>query len=226
LEGFGKRKWIAITFVAIILPISLLTTFKLTGIIPEPTVSEIITVDSVNWNMTRPLNPDGGYCNIGETVENTYVNNEVAVGLCVNAAEYVHDPSPEVGPYFGRDGVGFAVFANFSIPKGFGVSLVVKYLPTDDNATVYVETSDYAVIQENVSVTDIRWFGTNENEAYAKAEILNSPCYLNIDAYWVFDDQNSIDHTLNVTLEATYFNGTTYRRIVLPVTLQILIPVG
>jgi len=225
LEGFAKRKWVAITLAAVILPMSLLTTFKLTGIIPESQTPEIITVDAVNWNMTRSLHP-GGIYDIGETVENIYATNEVAVMLRVDVCSYVDDPDPVVGPYFGRDGVCFTLSANFSIPKGFGVSLVVKYLPADDNATVYVQTSNWAVIKENISVTGIKWFGTSENEAYTKAEILNSPCCLDTQAYWVFDDQNTIDHTLNVALEATYFNGTTYQKIVLPVALHIFPDAG
>jgi hypothetical protein len=216
----------AITLAAVILPLSILTTFKLTGIIPEPVAPEVTVVDTVNWNMTRPLNPDGGVYNIGEMVENTYADNEATIRVRVNIAEYENDPYPTMGPYFGRDGVVFTVFANFSISKGFGVSLVIKYLTMDDNATIYVQTSSYAVIQENASITDIKWFGTNKNEAYAKTEILNSPCYLGIQAYWVFDDQSTINHALNVTLEATYFNEAAYKKVVLPVTLEMLIPSG
>jgi hypothetical protein len=222
LEGLGKRKWLAFTLAAVILPISLLTTFKLTGIIPEPVAPETTTVDAVSWNITRPLNPMGGFCNIGKTVENTYVNNEVNVKLRVVASAYEHNPDPVIGPFFGRDGVILAIYADFSIPKGFGVSLVIKYLPTDNNATIYVSNAHWAVIQENVTVTDIKWFGTDDSEAYTDARILNSPSHLETQSYWVFDDKNSMDHTLIVTLEATYFNGATYRRIALPVITGII----
>lgn len=214
----SKHKWISLTILAIIIPTGLLTAFKLTGMLSEPQEPETITLDPVSWTMERPSTVD---TNIGEKVENAYADSEVAVGIGANIAWYVEDPGPTVGPFYGQDGVIFVIYTDFSVFHGSGVSIVVKCHPTDDNATVYVGTELLA--QYNVSVTGIKCFGNSASEAYVGTDILGSPCHLKAQAYWVFNDQNNENHQLDLAFEITYFNGTTYRRLVLPINLQMLI---
>ena len=164
--------------------------------------------------------PSTSNFNLGEWVENAYIDNEVVVEMGVNVAWYVEDPSPLAGPWFGRDGVGFRVNVNLSLLEGFGVSLTVKYLPTDENASVYVH-SDY-LMQRNVSIIDLKGFGDSKNEAYCQAVILQTPSYLSIQAHWVFDEQESGNHQLDVKLEVTFYNGTKYLKAVIPITLELL----
>ena len=217
MGALTKRKWASIALLSVVLPIGLLITFRLTGILPEPQKPETVQMDPVTWEMKRP---SVSVLNIGERVEDAYANGEVAVGIGVNVAWYVENPEPSVGPFFGRDGLFLLVYVNVSVLQGSGVSLSVRYLP-DENTTIYIETN--SMIQSNVSVTNVKWFGIKESEAYCRAKILNSPSYMNTQANWVFNDPNNEDHQLNLVLEITYLNRTTYKTIVLPVILQMLI---
>ncbi len=215
----SRHKWIFLTILAIIIPTGLLTAFKLTGIIPEPSEPETITLEPVNWIMDRPSTYN---LNLDEKFESAYADSEAAVGIGANVAWYVENPDPSVGPFFGRDGVCFVIYVNFSALRGSGVSITVKCRPTDDNATIYVENELQAY--HNVSVTGITWYGNSTHEACITAKALGSSCYLRAQAYWVFNDQNNENHMLDLAFEITYFNGTTYIRLILPVSLQMLIP--
>jgi hypothetical protein len=61
----------------------------------------------------------------------------------------------------------------------------------------------------------------NRGNLFLKAEVFRSPCGLETQVYWVFDDENNQSHILEVTLEITYFNENTYQEITLPITLRV-----
>ena len=218
MEASAKRKWLAFSLMAVVLPMGLLVAFKLTGIIPDPPTPEIIICKPVSFEMERPTNSlefDG-------RTENTYADGEATARMGVYVSSYRENCLTM--PYADREGLSFTVHTNFSALRGSGVSLAITYLPTEENAAVYVGSS--FMVQRNVSVTELKWFGVNVSEAYTKAEILNSPCYLRAQAHWVFNDENTAEHQLNVTVEITHFNGTAYRKIVLPARLYLWTDAG
>jgi hypothetical protein len=214
----NRNKWLSLSLLAIILPIGTLITLKFSGIIREPAPLETITVDPISWNMTRPS--DSNF-NIGEKVWNTYANDEAAIRIDAHIAAYEENPALDIWPFYGRDGFILAVYSNLSVFQGAGVSMVVRFTPADENGTMYVNTD--STIQSNASLTEISGFDINGNEAYYKAKVLNSPSCLVKQLYWAFNDPNNEDHRLDVVLEATYFENGIYKRIVLPIILQILI---
>ena len=168
--------------------------------------------------MSRPSDSN---VNIGEEVWNTHINGKATIRIGVHIAEYKENPDPVIGPFFGRDGFIFVVYSSLSVLQGAGVSMVVRIIPGDENATMYVK-SDLA-IEGNVSLTEIGGFNVKGNEAYYKAKVLNSPSHLGMQLYWVFNDPNNENHRLDIVLEATYCENGIYRKIVLPIILQILI---
>jgi hypothetical protein len=218
MGALPKNKWLAASALAIILPLSLLTTFKFTGLIGEPQTPKTINQQPVIWNMTRP---SSNIMNIGARVENVYVNEGIAIGIYVNVAWYVENPDSTIGPYFGRDGICFVVDVNLSAQYGSYVSLAIRFRPIDANAIAYVD-NDF-IVKRDALVTDIEGIGVDTREAYIKAKILNFSSYLSAQVHWVFDDLNDENHAFNVILETVYYDGMTYQRIVLPVTLQTLI---
>jgi len=60
--ALSRLKWIFLGFLSIMVPIGLLATFRLTGVLQESPKPETITVESVDWNMSRPIGAIGYHC--------------------------------------------------------------------------------------------------------------------------------------------------------------------
>jgi hypothetical protein len=224
LERVAKRKWIAITLAAVILPMSLLTTFKLTGIIPEPQTPETITLKPIYWEMERPSYST----NVGEEIKNTYTDGGVTVEMGVFVAGY----SKEHSFYDYDDLLEFSVFVNAT--QGAILSSMIKYYPVDENATILLFTDEHTLILRNATATEMNKFGTNSSEAYVAIKALNKPCYIKSWALWVFQDKNFNYHQLRTApvethqvhadLEVLCFNGSVYKKIVTPIHLEVWAP--
>jgi len=215
MEFRVQRRWVPIALLSIIAPMSLLVAFRLTGVLREPPTPETIKVESVGWEMERPQN----YINIKDTVKNTY-GTDVAL---ITASIIIHDYH-ENGlrdPYWGRDGIGFTVNVNATAIKGLIASIVVKFLLSDVNTTIYVNPTFASY--HNVTVTRIKGIGASAGVTYIEAKVSGLPCSLRMPVEWVFDDQNLENHQLGVNVEVTYSNGETYQKIVVPIVLKVVI---
>ena len=210
-----KRRWTSIALLAVVLPISLLVAFRLTGVLPEPAEPETITLEAVSWITERPSR----IITIDERVENAYADEEAAVGIGVHIHEYLENAL--MPPFWGRDGISFGTEINVTVLSGFLVSMVVRYYPMDENATICV--SEMFLEQSNITITEMKQIGTKTTDAYIMAQFSNQSSYLRTEVYWVFNDENTENHKLNVKLEVTYNNGINYLKTVLPITLEMLI---
>lgn len=213
LERLGKRKWIAFTLIAVILPISLLTTLKLTGVIPESQTPETITMETINWEMERLTYT----VEIGEKIKNNYTADKTAIEMGVQIHAYREEASSS--PFFGNDGISFSVFVN--ITQGHILSSMIKYYPLDLNTTVLIDISDWALVLCNATVTEMNIVGTNSSEAYVAIKVPNSPCRIESLAHWIFSDKKVETHQLHIEVEVTYFNGSIYKKIVTPIHLKV-----
>ena len=218
MEGLEKRKWIAITLVAVILPVSLLTAFKLIGVIPEPQSPETITttLEPISWEMERPIYT----VEIGEKIKSTYTTNETTIEIGIQVHAYREDASSS--PFFGNDGVSFSVFVNAT--QGHILSSMIKYYPLDLNTTMLIDISDWALTLRNATVTEMNIIGSNSSLAYLALKAPNSPCSIESLTHWVFDDKDVETHQLHAEIEVTCFNGNIYERIVTPIYLKVWVP--
>lgn len=76
---------------------------------------------------------------------------------------------------------------------------------------------------QNLQMWKVCDFGTSECEACFGASGQSKPtdCLLKITAYWIFVDENDRDHPITITLETTYFDGTSHRKALIPIRLKI-----
>jgi len=208
----ARNKWLSISLLAIILPISTLAALKFSGILREPAPLETITQNAVNWAMERP----SYHATIDHTVENEYVTNEIRVGMHVYVWTYYENALAP--PYNGRDGICLGVGVNITILKGFGVYLVVKGLPTEGNSTLYIsmQFSDLC----NVSIVKMKQISDLE-EAYLKAYILSLSSFAQMQCYWTFNNDALENQTITISFEVLYFDGTVYQKIVSPFNLSV-----
>lgn len=123
-------------------------------------------------------------------------------------------------PFEYRDGITFTVNVTATAAEGRVESVSLRCYVLDADASVEISTVE-ALEEYNVKVTRTRYLGTNSSAAYVEAQALGSPCGLCTDVEWIFDDENSEDHTLKATSEVLYYNGTNFHKIVVPIILQM-----
>ena len=215
-----NRRWMSLAILGILVPVGLLVTFRITGILQEPIAApENITVETVSWQMDRPSRTGVKF---NERVENAYINKEASVSIGVHICTY-HENDPET-PYEGKDGVAFQVYVNTGLEPGFSATFAVRFCPIDYNAVVFV--SQQFLVSDNATVTRMKQISTDVEGAYVLAKATNSSCHLSILVYWVFKDQNVEDHQLKVVLEFTYRSRSVYKEVVLPIMLAMVRDIG
>jgi hypothetical protein len=213
-----SRKWMTLTLVAIITPVSLLTTFKITGIVREPLVPEIVNVEAVVWNVTRPES----YTYINEVVENHYDDGLSKVNMCAFVIDY-----SEKSEVFGEH-IWLTINATAQVQEGFIHSMLIKLSVCDTDNFLSIHLLDpwgSPKKTENLKTEKIATSGTVNHEAYVYATGLYKPesCSLEIIVSWHFLDKRTLDHWITATVENTYFNGTAYRKVITPVKIGVLV---
>jgi len=214
MGALPKNRWLAASTLAIILPLSLLVTFKFTGLIGEPQTPKTITLEPITWKMNKPSE----YIVIDDQIENSYITEEVAIIFHVSVFEY-REASPS-SPFWGKDGLTFGVSVNVSLTKGFAHSLTIKFRP-DPNTTIFVH-QEWILEAINSTVTEMRAYGTYLYEAYLTASISELSTFLKTQGYLVFIDDYNNEHCANLTLEVTYFSENEYQKVIVPIILQVL----
>lgn len=222
----SKRKALPIVLLSIMVPISLLVTFRLTGVLREPSTPETITLDEVTWQMERP----SGHVYVNERVENSYTSLEVSARIGVFIASYEENSRsiPFVYGSKGRDGVTFRPYVNLTFTQGFVESILIKFRLLEANASLFVHSEHEDITnpplkEYNTSVTEVKWYAENLGTAFIKAEALQSPCGLETQVYWIFNDENDQGRRLEVALEVIYFDETAHQKITVPIILAVLI---
>ncbi len=219
----SNRKWLSLAVLAIIIPISVLTTFKLTGIIPEPPNTETIEVDTVSWNMTRPSSTASFH---GVTVENFYGDDIVPISLGVHVNTYFENDE------CWGDSLWVTVNGTIQVQRGFIHSMCIRFSQTDENAFLSIHTlvplgsSDRLKYPKlyNLEMQNLVSFGSIGQEACASAVGVNQPknSSLEVVVSWHFLDPNNISHWITASLETVYFNGTAYRKVIMPIRLEVI----
>lgn len=219
MRKLNGRELKALFALSIVVPVGLLATLRITGILQEPPALETITAEPVSWEMDRPRKTVEF---VDERIENALSNDEASVGIGVQIHGYRDDTLSD--PYEGRDGIRFSVYVNATLKPGFTSSFEIRFYPIDSEA--FVDVTPEFQVRHNVTVMRMKHIGTNTKEAYISATTTNSSSYLRVQPYWVFQDQNIKGHQLKVVLEFTYRNTSIYRKIMLPILLEMVPDVG
>lgn len=214
-----RRRWTSIAILFIIVPIGLLVTFRLTGILHEPLNPEVVMVEVVEWNMSRPMEKT----DISDRIINFYDDDIVSVNFTTCIEKY-HEEWIGI-PYSGCDVIRMTLVVATNVNEGYVHSIVIKFSQMDDNAFLDIcEDPDWIELQ-NIQLQVIQ-DSYKIDEVYIQACTANRTnwCELRIIAFWVFSDENNMDHFMTITSEATYFNGTTYCKVIIPIQLKVYIP--
>jgi len=223
-----RDRWVGFALLFTLVPVSLLVGFRLTGILQEPQTSKTITVETATWNMSRPIETGEVYVTfINETISDSYTDGKASVGLGTHIVWYhENDPSPPFDLGEG-DGLDMRVVSTLNVTEGFIHSVVIRFSRTGDDAFLEMSESPEFFQLYNVSLGAIRNWGIHdwEKESYIEVYGVNQPkyCRLAVQIDWVFlDVKNNLDHRMTIDLEATYFDGATYRKVIAPILLEVL----
>jgi len=215
-----KQKWVTIFLVAVILSISLLAAFKITGIIPEPPTPETIVLEAKSWSGERTSSMHS----YNEWVTNLYSDNATIVSLEVAVCTYCAELGWAWTSYKYMD---FHIVATANTSGGFIYSMDIEfYRGNKYTSVVDIIEDSYLLELHNLrlqKVLDARV----ETEAYVTTTAESTPknCQLISNINWVFLNPD-IDDNITVTLKTTYFNGTIYRKIIIPLHFSIRTDAG
>jgi hypothetical protein len=212
-----RMSWKATILLSVIIPISLLATFRLTGILPEPPTPETITVDTVSWNMTRPSD----FVPIEEEVTNLYADGLFSGNVTIHLADFYENS----GFFEYNDVLMFILTANVNVSEGFICSVSVRSLMVDEFSILKFKELVSGWIQ--LSHLELRRVadGSHLSPALLQTTAINNPktCTLKMKPYWIFLDADNLTHSTTITLEVIYFDGTVYRQANIPIQLEVLL---
>jgi hypothetical protein len=212
-----KNKWLSLSLLAIIVPASLLVSFKLIGILKGPLHSETVTLEALSWQLERPST----FMSIDKVMENNYSDSTISVSTVCEVYVYYQDSLT----FLGEDGIIFGV--NISVMQGLAAIMSVKFYPIDNSSVICISGDSRLVTLSNATMTGLERYAVHETEAYVCADVYDKPCSIALSyVSWVFNEENVEDHQLLITPEVTYFNGTAYRKLVFPIYLGMPIDSG
>lgn len=204
----------------------LLATFRLTGVLREPltpetvTISETITRETVTWETERP----SYHTDIHSIIESTYTDGKISITYSL----WIDDYATKTWRFGGADYLDIVVNVTASATDGFVEDVLITFHENYTGSEAYLfeiqawSRGYYATI-ENLSIADY----THHTRDYVKAFInlagVNKPTTVHFSApvSWILRSAWNHSHQLKVTSELTYYNGTAYKRVILPITLDL-----
>lgn len=216
MEFVGRRLKVILIILPLVL-VSLFAAFWLRSILEKPPTPKIIILNTLRWNMTKPQETSL----IGERVETRYEDNNVNVWVssAISIGTYRVDYYSAVG----ADMLGFGINCSANINSGYIQSMDINFSRTDNDSYVNpIEDWDHLAQAENLNVWRFDSKATSTNEAYVKARAVGQPnfAYLRIWNDWVLYATES-GHSITVTLETTFFNGTDDVKTIMPILLEV-----
>ncbi len=198
-------------------PVGLLAAFRFTGILREPpeVCVERITLEPVTLTLQRPLETCEG---IDMPAQNVWTQESASVTAGIDIATYSEGFLES--PFYGYDGLTFKTYVNASVARGYLSTVKISFHPVDANAVVFVSEQRWSLDLENATLTSLQYWGTNETDAYIKANVLNSSCSVSDQIFCVFLDENE-SHELKITVEVVHTDETTIKVVTIPIELKM-----
>jgi len=220
---WNLRNWKTAWILSVILPISLLATFRFTGTISGPVeISETVIAETASLNITRPEK----YRIFNELIENLHVDAVVSINFSLIVGSY-HENEPGY-PSDGKDDVSVGAIMHSNVNTGFIYSAKILFSKVDINAALRIPRFSGMPLGSiklgNLKAEKIQYRSTDEQGVYIEAMGIGQPrnCTLEICVFWVFLDENNVKHETIATLELVHFNGVHYRKVVIPIRLEVV----
>jgi len=224
-----NRKLSAIAFLALVL-IGVLVGFWFAGNFQSSPASPVNTVlcPAVSYEFERPV----GDIDIGKLLVNSYSDGE---GTRITFNVFIDYYDENTFKYGGADCVVLIVNASASVPNGFIRDVDVVFMEYYEGSRIMFP-GKYGVLSpaffrwENLSPTSHEdWIERAGVKGYINFSGVNKPkkAFFRGPVEWALYGSNSSQtHVLSVWLKLTYYNGTDYLRVVLPIELTVWAEAG
>lgn len=224
---FIDRDLKALTLLSIIIPVSLLVSFRFAGILPEPPtgIAETLTLETVEWEFERPADDLG----IREKAASFYRSDKSSVNVSINFGHY----QEKMSHYGGDDVLDIIVSLVAHIESGFVNDIQIAFreyyersqvrLPSPELYPVDYKSMKNLTIENWGYCFDRWWLLPNNTKAFIKANGVNTPSnvYFSVPFHWILRSQNNQSHQAEITSETSYYNGTVYKRVVQSFRLKL-----
>jgi len=222
MKKLNGREIKALFVLSIVVPVGLLTTLRLSGVLKGPiTISETTTLKAVKWEFQRPV-PDQSI-DIYDNLDATYVDNGLSATFRLEIWKYINGSMSWIPPGDWVD-MGIRINATIINPNGFvnGVNVIFR----NDSRPSHVNLLRTYLKFSNLSLVDIKEDRNLESytKAYIKLSAVNhqNRIYFSAFAHWnLLDASSDLTHQMELTYELTYYNGTAYNKIIQPFQLSV-----
>jgi len=216
MRKLNGRDLKALFILSIVAPVGILASLRLTGILQEPkTISETVTLESINWEFQRPNND----VYIDKKLDATYVNSEFKATMLIWIGAY-HENDPII---FDHLSLGIIINSSTTNPDGFIENIYVVLRENYQASKVSWVRTDFLL--ENLSIVDLKELPEeNSVKAYARFVGLNHSNRANLQAaiLWKLWSSNAQSHQMEISCELIYYNGTAHKKMAQPFQLRIL----
>lgn len=210
------RKWKLLMLMSIVVPMSLLVSLRLTGVLKETTIEvEEITLEPVTLNFSRLSET---LERLNKSAQSKWTKEGTSVTMGIHICSYLEGA---LAPFYGHDGLTFKAFANATSRQGYFTSMSIGFHLLDNNSMVLLDTNPWSLEVLKVSIARLMYFGTNETDAYIEADVLNASCSIRDQIFWVLLDEHNQSHELQITMELMHVNGTAAKIITVPIVVKM-----
>lgn len=211
------RRLKAILIILVLAFVSIFATFWLWSTLGKPPTPEVVFVGTLRWNMTKTQETG----TINENVESRYEDDTANTWISSLIQIGTHIVYPHA--YWEPDWLTLGINCSANINSGYIRSIDINFSRTDNYSYMNpIEDWDYLAQAENLKVWRFDSKATSTNEAHIKAKAVGQPnfAYLRICNDWVFFDKEA-SHSITITLETTFFNGTDHIKTIMPIVLEV-----
>ena len=213
MEIPNLKTWRTAFLLSIIVPVGLLVTFRLTGIMKGPlTIAETATLKALEWEFTRP-SPDK-FVVINKSLNSNYASSDIALKQRVLIAEYA--------PRFMDDPfLDLAVETNSTVinRNGFIECIYIAFKDFKPCEIILLRTMLNPL---NLTIVGIEYGGT---DCYIDLTCMNHArqAYFSIDLFhWFLRTTSTQNNYGRIIIETIYYNGTTYKKLIQPFELKVM----
>jgi hypothetical protein len=222
LRSLSSREWKVLLIMSMVVPVGLLTTFRLTGILEEPaTIAETITLEAVQWEFERPT----CVVHFGDNIESSYFGD-----VSINQTVFVDDYWPDACEYGGSPILKTNLSLTTALAEGHVESINVTFLDEYVNSTLSIPDlgsggkKHTRAVWDNLVATAYRHRLQGVEKAFVNLESMDYPkmVYLRICPTWILRSPHNQTQRLTIRNEVTYFNGTSYKKVVQAFQLKLI----
>lgn len=216
------QNWKTALLLSVILPISLLTSFKLSGILHEPlTIAETTVLDAANGDFERPY----GTAIMNETVKASYSQERISANFSICLTNFMSIFSL----YEDSDVVCILTNVTAVLEQGFVNNINITFFEEYQYSQIWFhEPQNWPSVYddyENLTFIDYTHALQQKSlKAFMEFAGTSRPKSVHLSVrgiYWVLRTQKNTAHKLNINMELTYFNGTAYKKVIQPFQIQI-----